>query len=50
MSLPFVELMISALRPCRRDVLRHVAPAVLDWHNYADAVKTIPFWRFGRNS
>lgn len=50
MSLPFVELMISSLRPAAEMSSDTWLPSVLDWHNYADAVKTIPFWRFGRNS
>lgn len=50
MALPFVELMISSLRPADEMSSDTWLPSVLDWHNYADAVKTIPFWRFGRNS
>ncbi|MEU0074060.1 carbohydrate ABC transporter permease [Streptomyces sp. NPDC006332] len=50
MALPFVELLISSLRPADEMSSDTWLPSVLDWHNYADAVKTIPFWRFGRNS
>jgi multiple sugar transport system permease protein len=50
MALPFVELVISSLRPADEMSSDTWLPSVLDWHNYADAVKTIPFWRFGRNS
>ncbi|MFC4466908.1 carbohydrate ABC transporter permease [Streptomyces xiangluensis] len=50
MALPFVELMISSLRPANEMSSDTWLPSVLDWHNYANAVKTIPFWRFGRNS
>ncbi|MEW2049706.1 carbohydrate ABC transporter permease [Streptomyces sp. NPDC005476] len=50
MALPFVGLLISSLRPADEMSSDTWLPSVLDWHNYADAVKTIPFWRFGRNS
>ncbi|MFG2800692.1 carbohydrate ABC transporter permease [Streptomyces pseudovenezuelae] len=50
MALPFVELLISSLRPAAETSSDTWLPSVLDWHNYADAVRTIPFWRFGRNS
>jgi ABC-type glycerol-3-phosphate transport system permease component len=50
MALPFVELLISSLRPAAETSSDTWLPSVLDWHNYADAVKTIPFWQFGRNS
>lgn len=50
MTLPIVELLISSLRPADETSSDTWLPSVLDWHNYADAVKTIPFWRFGRNS
>lgn len=50
MALPFVELLISSLRPAAEMSSDTWLPSVLDWHNYADAVKTIPFWQFGRNS
>jgi ABC-type glycerol-3-phosphate transport system permease component len=50
MALPFVQLLISSLRPAAEMTSDTWLPSVLDWQNYADAVKTIPFWAFGRNS
>ncbi|MFC8515448.1 carbohydrate ABC transporter permease [Streptomyces sp. NPDC057257] len=50
MLLPFVELLIGSLRPSSETSSDTWLPSTLDWRNYADAVKVIPFWRYGRNS
>lgn len=50
MALPFVELLISSLRPANEMTSDTWLPSVLDWRNYADAVTVIPFGRFAGNS
>jgi multiple sugar transport system permease protein len=48
--LPMAALAINALTPSDQMRVDEWLPSRLRWHNFADAVKFIPFWRLTRNS
>jgi ABC-type glycerol-3-phosphate transport system permease component len=50
MALPFVELLISSLRPANEVTSDTWLPTFLDWRNYADTLTVIPFGKFAGNS
>lgn len=49
-SLPFVELLITALTPLSDISADRWLPRVFRWSNFTDAVNFIPFWDLTKNS
>lgn len=49
-TLPFVELLISALTPSAEVGADRWLPSVFRWSNFTDALDFIPFWNLAKNS
>jgi ABC-type glycerol-3-phosphate transport system permease component len=49
-TLPFVELLISALTPGSQVGADRWLPSVFRWKNFTDAIDYIPFWDLTKNS
>lgn len=49
-TLPFVELLISALTPISEISADRWLPSVFRWSNFTDALSYIPFWNLTKNS
>jgi multiple sugar transport system permease protein len=49
-TLPFVELLITALTPLSGISADRWLPSVLRWSNFTDALNFIPFWDLTKNS